>query len=317
MRCPARLARLLLLLTLVSAREGLAQDLPAEIQKTMQMFSTRDLEQRNVARAELQKLLASYDPGKRKSATSALVAQSLSRDQSKAIAAALALSQLAPPWEANNHERTTEGLYDDRLVVEKNLSFRRQLDDALANAKGLYLDAIDDYNNDRVTNVDAVAGKFDRMSTRFSKSRYAPRAAFYLGQYWARAAQLVPASKEDFLNRSNAAFDSYVRRAANSEFVSSEFDADALFYRALNGVLLGQEPDTVSRLKRLTSKLPQDQTIYVYRLFHHSGGPAESVVDRFVPARALVEAVVDFIQANPGKLPAAQAELAGRLRELR
>ena len=78
MRCPARSARLLLLLlTLVSAREGLAQDLPAEIQKTMQMFSTRDLEQRNVARAELQKLLASYDPGKRKSATSALVAQSL------------------------------------------------------------------------------------------------------------------------------------------------------------------------------------------------------------------------------------------------
>ena len=317
MRCTARLAGLLLFAA-AGASEGLAQALPPEVQKTMQNLVTRDTEQRNIARGELQKLLASYDVDKRRSTISALVAQAVAANQSNAVVAALALSQLVPPWEANDHERTADKLYAALVAIPaNNVTFRRQLDDALANARGLYVEAIGDYNHDRVKNVDVVAAKFGRMSQHYSKSRYAPRAAFYLGQYWARAAELVLANREEFLRRSNAAFNSYLERASRNEFVSMEFDADALFYRALNGILLGQEQDTVNRLKQLTPKLSKDQTIYVYRLFSHSGGPAESVVDRFIPAPALTAAVLNFIQENPGKLPAAQTELAKRLRDLR
>ena len=66
-------------------------------------------------------------------------------DYRQQLGLAVALSQLKTPWETNQQDEDISKLYA-LMQRTKDETLNRYLDDALANAKGLYFDAINDYN---------------------------------------------------------------------------------------------------------------------------------------------------------------------------
>jgi hypothetical protein len=229
-------------------------------------------------------------------------------DPTEKAAAAVALAKLKSPWEASNHDDKVIALY--RLYLDtKDPSLGRYLDDALSNAKGLYLDAINDFNSDNVSNPPATAAKFQRMADSFPKSRYASSSAYYLGQYWTRVG-FIQNNFPDTIPKSDIAFTNFIRRSKDGEFQNSNFLTDASFFKALNRILVGKENEALAQLADMKKELgASSPNVYVYQLFYKTKDKSTEV-DRYIPAQALIDATVKFIQANPGQLPGAQSDLA-------
>ena len=146
-------------------------------------------------------------------------------DSTEKAAAAVALAKLKSPWEASNHNDQVAALY--KLYLEtKDPSLGRYLDDALSNAKGLYLDGINDFNSDNVSNPVATAAKFQRMADSFPKSRYASSSAYYIGQYWTRVG-FIQNNFSDSIPKSDTAFTNFIKRSKNGDFPNTNFLTDA------------------------------------------------------------------------------------------
>ncbi len=232
-------------------------------------------------------------------------------DSTEKAAAAVALAKLKSPWEASNHNDQVAALY--KLYLEtKDPSLGRYLDDALSNAKGLYLDGINDFNSDNVSNPVATAAKFQRMADSFPKSRYASSSAYYIGQYWTRVG-FIQNNFSDSIPKSDTAFTNFIKRSKNGDFPNTNFLTDASFFKALNRILVGKEKEALAQLDDLRKELGNSSpNIYVYQLFYKTRDKTTEV-DRYIPAQSLIDATVKFIQANPGKLPEAQSDLAKQL----
>ena len=308
------LLAVLIAVVATGAAAARAEPLPAEISTPLLDFTTIDPDKRTIARDGLQKAVGSYSDQKRKDVVTTMLSQlnTPSTEPLARINIAVALSKLKPSWEANNHDAELAKLYAT-FQNTKDPTLRRYLDDALANGRGLYLDAIFEYNEDRVDNPAAVARKFQRMIDLFPQSRYCANAAFYLQQYWTRAA-IVKAKLDEYIPLSNKAFDAFWEKTSKDGFISKEFDADARYFRALNDVLQQKEPQAIERLTALKSALGRDQLIYVYQLFKNPPStPSPVSIDRYIAADILISETINFISKNPGRLPAAQADLANQI----
>lgn len=281
---------------------------------TSSLSAAVSLDQRDTALVALRAAMKMFPAQKRKEFVDWLLSELNSKSEDAQDTAALALGRLGLTWEASTHEQAISSLYR-RLQTTNDVTLRRNLDDALANAKGLYFDAIVDYKLTRAGNIpdeNLVSGKFARMARDFRESRYAGNAAFYLGQYWARLA-FVRDQFSTYIPKSNDAFDNFIAQSERKQFRNNEFEEDARFYRALNDILVKDEKAAIQKLEQLRTQLQkQRRAIYVYQLFYST--EPSTVIDRFFPGADLVAETISFIQARPGALPGAQSELAAILR---
>ena len=118
---------------------------------------------------------------------------------------------------------------------------------------------------------------------------------------------------EDGLVKSDTAFTSFIQRSKNGDFASTNFLTDAYFFRALNRVLAGKESEALTQLADMKKEFGiRNPNIYVYQLFYKTNDKTTEI-DRYIPAVTLIDATTKYIQDNPGRLPAAQSELARQL----
>ncbi|MBI5320019.1 hypothetical protein [Bradyrhizobium sp.] len=304
-----------IVVSLAAIEPATAGGLLDKVQDNIKGLVAKDLDARTGARDIIKQQYELSPVPEQTAVTDALLQKVQSSPNSDDRAgAAIALSKLTSPWVASDHDNKLKALYQTYLDTQ-DPSLRRSIDDALSNAKGLYLDAINDFNSDNVANPAGTAAKFQRMPDNFPKSRYAASSAYYLGQYWTRVG-FIRSNFADNIPKSDTAFTSFIQRSNNGDFASQNFLTDAYFFKALNRILVGKENETLAQLADMKGGLgTRNPNIYVYQLFYKTRDKTTEV-DRYIPAQTLIEATVKFIQANPGRLPEAQSELAKQLQSL-
>jgi hypothetical protein len=296
-------ASLLFLVLATLAPVATAQDAPKSLDQIVAMLVSDDVDTRREARVLLEEYLEALDPAQQKDEIGKLCARLWPADYREQLGLAVALSQLKTPWESNRQDDDIRKLYA-LMLQTKDDTLRRYLDDALANAKGLYFDAINDYNtiNDRdldgeIGRIREVTAKFQRMAA-LSDSVYSGNAVFYLGQYLARLATIF-GSRDEGLNArllagSDKAFEQYMDQARAGAYRRPAFLHDAFFYRALNQVIAGEPRRAIALLKQVPDT--QDERIYVYQFFYSKD--EDTIVDRTIDGRRLIEATIDYLADN-------------------
>jgi hypothetical protein len=309
MRIPVAL---LLAGSLMAGTPAYAGGLSDILQNPIKDLIAKDTDVRSTARDLIQKQVEASQPSEKRSLTDELLQKVKSAPQpADRVTAAIALSKYPTPWEATDHDNQIKDLYQTFLTTQ-DPALKRYIDDALANAKGLYLDAINDFNGDRVENPAATAAKFARMPNDFPKSRYAASSAYYLGQYWTRVA-FIQSNFPDNIPKSDEAFKSFIERSKANAFASADSLTDAYFFKALNRILVGKEQEALAQLADMKKEFAsRNPNVYVYQLFYKTRDKSTEI-DRYIPALTLIGATTSFIQENPGRLPAAQSELAKQL----
>jgi len=292
-----------------------------ELDAILSGLLSKDPSERRQARERLEQFLAALDAERRKAEISDLVARMQEGDYRVQLGAAMALSQLREPWESLNQNADTQRIYD-LMRGSKDPTSRGYLDDALANARGLYFDAIRDYNNidenDRTAldKIGETRAKLLRMAN-FVESSYAENAQFYLGQYFARLASAFgpgdPSLRSRFIKESNKWFDAYVEETEKGAFRTRNFLYDGYFYRALNEIIMERPDEAIRRLSSIDAS--GDNRIYVYQFFYSR--EKGSVVDRFIEAKPLIEVVRPFIEKFGAKLPGNQQALVAAVYQVK
>jgi hypothetical protein len=284
------------------------------LDEIIKALASDDVDERREARAMLEDYLNGLDPEQRKEQISVLIARLWPADYREQLGFAVALSQLKTPWETNRQDDDIQKLYA-LMQQTKDDTLRRYLDDALANARGLYFDAINDYNtiNDNdpageIARMPEVKRKFRRMAG-FSESVYAGNAVFYLGQYLARLATIFGKRDEGLNARlladSSDTFEEYVDRAKEGAYRRPTFYYDAFFYRALNQVILGKPDRAIELLKRIPEG--PDERIYVYQFFYSRD--RDTIVDRTIDGGRLINATIRYIGRTGDDAISRQLEL--------
>jgi hypothetical protein len=290
------IALVLLAALVVPAARTDAQEARKSLQQIVEMLVSDDVAVRREARELLERYLDALAPEQRKDEIGKLCTRLWDGEYRERLGLAVAMSQLKQPWESSRQEEHVSKLYAT-MQDTKDDTLRRYLDDALANAKGLYFDAINDYNsideNDpdgELGRVREVTAKFRRMAG-FSESVYAGNAVFYLGQYLARMATIFGRRDPGLIADSTDAFDDYIDRAKEGAYRRPAFYYDAFFYQALNQVISGKP----ARAIELLGKIPDgpDERIYVYQFFW-SKDP-DTVVDRTIDGGRLVKETIRYI----------------------
>jgi hypothetical protein len=309
MRAPVAL---LLAGSLVASAAVHAGGLSDILQNPIKDLIAKDTDARATARDLIQKQFEASQPAEKRSVTDELLGKIKSAPEpADRLTAAITLSKLKSPWEATDHENQIKDLYQT-FQTTPDPALKRYIDDALANAKGLYLDAINDFNGDHVENPAGTAAKFARMPTDFPKSRYAASSAYYLGQYWTRVA-FIQSNFPDNIPKSDEAFKRFIERSKANAFASADFLTDAYFFKALNRILVGKEQEALAQLADMRKEFAsRNPNIYVYQLFYKTKDKSTEI-DRYIPALTLIDATTRYIQENPGRLPAAQSDLAKQL----
>jgi hypothetical protein len=300
---------------------ALAQGQPS-LDQIVEMLVSDDVTVRREARLLLEAYLEGLDDTRQRDEIGKLCARLWQADYRQQLGLAVALSQLSTPWETNQQDHDIGKLYA-LMQNTKDETLGRYLDDALANAKGLYFDAINDYNNidDRdpggeIARMPRVRAKFQRMAG-FENSIYAGNAVFYLGQYLARMATIFgkgdPALNQSLLDESSQVFDDYVGKAQKGIFRRATFTYDALFYRALNQVIAGQPDLAVKLLAQIPNT--SDERIYVYQFFYSRD--RDTVIDRTINGGPLVERTMRHISKFGNDSIDNQAALVRAIRNMK
>jgi hypothetical protein len=291
----------LFLATLASV--ATAQDTPKTLDQIVAMLVSDDVDTRREARVLLEQYLEALDPARQKDEIGKLCAKLWPADYREQLGLAIALSQLKTPWESSRQDDDIQKLYT-LMQQTKDDTLRRYLDDALANAKGLYFDAINDYNtiderdlDGEIARIREVTAKFRRMAA-MSESVYSGNAVFYLGQYLARLATIFGGRDESLNARliagSDKAFEQYMDQAKGGAYRRPAFLHDAFFYRALNQVIAGKPAQAIELLKRIPDT--DDDRIYVYQFFYSKD--EDTIVDRTVNGGRLIKATIDYLSNN-------------------
>jgi hypothetical protein len=299
-----------------------AQRAPASLDEIITALTSDDMGERRDARVWLEQYL-DRDPASRPKEIKNLLGRlTTTSDYRTQLGIAVALSQLKTPWETPDQHADITAVYAMMQRTDDE-TLRRSLDDALANAKGLYFDAINDYNSMELSGpsidpdqVRSVEAKFLAMAN-WPDSAYSTNAIFYLGQYLARAATIArtvdPTQTDALLARSDQNFEKYIDLSSGKASRRSDFASDAYFFHALNEVIGGRTKQALDRL----SKVPDtaDQRIYVYQFFFSRA--YGSVVDRSFDARQLVDMTSKYVSVAGDKAIERQAELIKTLRGIK
>lgn len=175
-------------------------------------------------------------------------------------------------WTATHQDEAEKILYD-LYQAETEGTLKNLLDRALMRAKGLYRDAIYDYSNDKVSPT--VEAKFQRVYKTYPKSKYAPAAQFFLGEYYLRAYAVLTKQKRpplpvlaDFVQKSNQAFQDLLGQIGSVYTLAIDHALDAHYFRALNFVLLNQVTAAIAELKLIEEDKSDEEKIYVGHFYY-------------------------------------------------
>ncbi|MCX6584944.1 MAG: hypothetical protein NT166_32630 [Candidatus Aminicenantes bacterium] len=205
-------------------------------------------------------------------------------------------------WKVANQQDAETRIYD-LFRSEKTHTLKVQLDEALMTAAGLYWDAINDYNNDLVDQVEATAGKFRRVFENYHESSYAAKAHFYLASYYTRVYFILK-------NRDkNTSVDLWIKERANpvlQDFISKmEKGAykpgrlqEARYFLALNNVLLNKFKDARDCLDEIMKdRRSETQIIYVHQYYYSPR--KEDIIDKSFAPMGLAKDTYEYLYSHP------------------
>lgn len=205
-------------------------------------------------------------------------------------------------WKVADQQEAEKRVYD-LFRNEKKYTLKIQLDDVLMTAAGLYWDAINDYNNDRVDQIEVTAGKFRRVFEVYPESSYAPKAHFFLASYYTRVyfnlknRNMNPAVDEWIKGKANVVFQDFISKVENKVYKPGRLQ-EARYFLALNDVLLNKFPEAGALLEKIIADpLSKDQSIYVYQYYFSPG--QEDIVDDYYAPVPLAQYTKKYLENNP------------------
>jgi hypothetical protein len=208
-------------------------------------------------------------------------------------------------WDVEDREQAEKNLYA-RYLAEQNVILKQALDDALMTARGLYWDAIYDYNNDRVDRPEEVEKKFRRVFASYPASGWASKAHYFLAQYYKRVYFVLKAKNKNpdpadwIAGKSNRVFESFIKKTVDNEYKTDRLQ-EARYFMALNFVLL-KEPGKAKELLQqiIDNSRKWGDSIYVYQ-FYYSSKKGDVVDERFNAAE-LAGYTLDYLRGTPGEV---------------
>ena len=189
--------------------------------------------------------------------------------------------------------------------TEKDPTLKKYIDAALMTSKGLYWDAIKDYNTNNL-NLDDVRRKFENVFEIYQKSTFAPRAHCFLARYYTRVYLIQKQDEDrtelpelDLVSKSNEGFEDFFNAMKDGRYkAETTLLMEARYFLALNFVLLGNIRQAISELRKIeSSALEPDDSIYVHQFyFSYERG---DVVNKRLPTTELVKYTRQYLQEHP------------------
>jgi hypothetical protein len=289
-----------------------AQD-SLKLNQLVQALESTEPMQRLQARIDLKNYLENSDEPMRAELLQTLITGLPSRSQSIQSGICSTLDALKLFWTATHQDEVEKVLYT-LYQQETDEALKALLDRALMRAKGLYRDAMEDYDNDKVE--PSVEAKFRRVYEAYPKSTYAPKARFFLGQYYLRSLAILkkrnqPVQPEEYLNKANQVFQDLLdNRGTFFHKPPLEHLLDAHYFRALNFVQLNQLNDALKELKDIQTQPAADEKIYIYQFFYsnlladlpdRSLLLNEEIIDKFLDGPELARYTQQYLETNQNK----------------
>lgn len=205
-------------------------------------------------------------------------------------------------WKVANQQEAEMSVYN-LFRSEKNHTLKVQLDDVLMTAAGLYWDAINDYNNDRVDQVEVTVGKFRRVFETYPESSYAPKAHFFLAGYYTRVYFILknknmnPSVNMWIGEKANIVFQDFISKMEKGIYKPGRLQ-EARYFLALNNVLLDRFKDARDHLNEIMrDPRSETQIIYIYQYYYSPRN--EDIVDVYFASRQLAQYTEIYLERYP------------------
>ncbi|NJO15966.1 MAG: hypothetical protein HC877_09495 [Thioploca sp.] len=302
---------LIMVLVMTISSTLVAQD-ALKLNQLVQALESTEPMQRLQARIDLKNYLENSDDNQRAELLQTLITALPSHNQLIKNGICSTLDALKLFWIATRQDEVEQVLYT-LYQQETDEALKALLDRALMRAKGLYRDAMEDFNNDKVD--PSVEAKFRRVYETYPKSTYAPKAHFFLGQYYLRSLAILkernqPTQPEEYLNKANQVFQDLLDKSKTVYEPPLEHLLDAHYFRALNFVQLNQVNDALKELKDIQTQPPADEKIYIYQFFYsnlladqpsHSLLLKTDIIDKFLDSTELARYTQQYLETNQNK----------------
>ena len=263
--------KLWLVIVFVTTSSSLVAQDSQKLDQLVQTLESVNPLQRLQARIDLKNYLENSDAQVRAELLQTLITSLPSRNQVIKNGICSTLDALKLFWTTTRQNEAEQVLYK-LYQQETDEALKALLDRALMRAKGLYRDAMDDYDNDKVE--PSVVAKFQRVYENYPQSTYAPKAHFFLGQYYLRSLAVLKKrnqqpSSEEYLNKANQVFQDLLGKMTTVYEPPLEYLLDAHYFRALTFVQLNQVDDAIKELKNIQEQpVTKDEKIYIYQFFY-------------------------------------------------
>jgi hypothetical protein len=276
------------------------------VELALKTVSSLKLSDRRVGRATIAQQIALLTPEQKLQVTSALIAKLAAADINSKTDICYILSAYPKYWTTSNQKSDTRFVYD-QFLNEPDESLKTALDSALANAKGLYRDAINDFSQVDLESLRTAESKLRAVASDFPKSRFAENASFYIGltiinQY------IAGDRRQQLIKNSNDAFEDYIKKVIDAKFgKKNDFFAAGYFYRGINGWIQDDLADARKWMGDGAKRFSDDDNIYIYQVILLPNVKS-AVIDRFLPAKSVFTNSLTVLNADPVvKFPNADA----------
>ncbi|MCK5023621.1 MAG: hypothetical protein KAS04_05585 [Candidatus Aenigmarchaeota archaeon] len=221
-------------------------------------------------------------------------------------------------WEVEGQEEEKSKLYK-HFKKEKDYTLKKSIENALMTARGLYWDAINDYNENRVNAPDLVARKFCEVFESYPASEYAPKAHYFLARYYIKVYFILkdnnenPSADEWIARKSNNLFKDFIKKvecatykkkrkleAGYKKHLSLDFETknlqEARYYMSLNFVLLKKFDKTREQLEKIINdSKKKDRTIYIDQFYFSKETYKPK---RYILASYLAEETLEYLNES-------------------
>lgn len=213
-------------------------------------------------------------------------------------------------WKVKDQKKAETNLYELFKKQPNDAVLKKNLDNALMKAKGLYWDAIHDYNDGGLSNafVKKTVAKFKRVFTEFPESIYASKAHYYLAKYYTRVylkrkdskdnRLLALADKNELIAKdANSTYQNYFKMVKDGNYNYND-EMEARYYFALNLVLLGKLDNAIRELEKIRNSPIRDKfPIYVYEFYYSKDNG--NALKQYFPPEQLANYTIEYLRTHP------------------